>query len=760
MMCAFIAMERGIGRGSVYNSSPTQVLQRSRKLSKDEMILRLGDGKAVATEAVGSLSLVVSNHVRIELKNCYYVSSMVKNIFYFNVGPRWIRRLVDTKSLEIDDLDHLPTCESCLKGKMIKKPFVGQSAIAKDLLDLVHTDVCGPLSIPTRGGFSYFITFTDDHSQYGYVYLMRYKFEAFGRFKEYRLEVENQTNCKIKALRSDRVKLLNISPSKSIPQTPYEIWHSKPASYKYLRVWGSPAYVKRLVGDKLDSRSSLCRFVGYPKETAGNYFYDTTEQKVFVSRNAVFLEKGFPSDNQRDEVLIEESSGEPPHESIASFEPTVHTDSAPILRRSTRESRVPERYGFVGLTSQLDNDPKTYGEAMLDIDSEKWLEAMKSKMNSMRSNEVWTLVDPPKGVRPVGCKWVYKRKLEANGEVTAFKARLVAKGYTQRPGVDFEESYSQVAMAKSIRILLAIAACYDYEIWQMDVKMDVKTAFLNGFVEEEIFMDQPEGFTTVGEEQNVYHLQRSIYGLKQASRSWNTRFDEVIRGYDFVKNDYDPCVYKKISGSSVAYLVLYFDDILLIGNDVKMLGYTKAWLSTQFSMKDMGEASYILGIKIYRDRSRRMLRLTQSSYIEKVLKRFRMEHSKRGALPMRHGIKLSKKQSPKTDEELKRMSDIPYSSAVESIQYVVQCTRPDVAHALSITSRYQTCAGEAHWSAVKNILKYLRRTKDMFLIYGGGELILEGYSDASFQSDDDDAKFQSGFVFKFKGGVVAWKSSK
>ncbi|KAL0411233.1 UNVERIFIED_CONTAM: hypothetical protein Slati_3713000 [Sesamum latifolium] len=306
-------------------------------------------------------------------------------------------------------------------------------------------------------------------------------------------------------------------------------------------------------------------------------------------------------------------------------------------------------------------------------------------------------------------------------------------------------------MAKSIRILLAIAAWYDYEIWQMDVKM----TFLNGFIEEEIFMDQPEDFTVVGEEQKVCRLQRSIYGLKQASQSWNTRFDEVIRGYDFIKNDYDPSIYKKISGSSVTYLVLYVDDILLIENDIKILGDIKAWLSTQFSMKDMGEASYILGIKIYRDRSRRMLGLTQSSYTEKVLKRFEMEHSKRGLLPMRHGIKLSKKQSPKADEELKRMSNIPYASAVESIQYVVQCTRPDVAYALSVMSRYQACTGEAHWGAVKSILKYLKKTKDMFLIYGGGELILEGNSDASFQSENDDAKSQSGFVFKLNGGVVA-----
>ncbi|KAL0420816.1 UNVERIFIED_CONTAM: hypothetical protein Slati_3104500 [Sesamum latifolium] len=185
MMCVCIAKKRGIGRGSVHNSSPTQVLERSKKLSKDEMILRLDDGKAIAAEAMGSLSLVIW-HARLG-----------------HISKDRIRKLVDSKNLEIDNLDHLPTCEFCLKGKMTKKSFVGQSAIANGLLDLVHTDICGPLIIPARGGFSYFIIFTDDHSRYGYVYLIRYKSEAFERFKEYRLEVENQTNRKIKALRSD-----------------------------------------------------------------------------------------------------------------------------------------------------------------------------------------------------------------------------------------------------------------------------------------------------------------------------------------------------------------------------------------------------------------------------------------------------------------------------------------------------------------------------------------------------------------------------
>ncbi|KAL0439386.1 UNVERIFIED_CONTAM: hypothetical protein Slati_2421600 [Sesamum latifolium] len=273
---------------------------KKQKLSRDEVVLKLGDGKAVAAEAVGIVHLVVSDQVMIELKDCYYVPSMIKNIISIS--------LLDNPA-------------NLLKGKMTKKPFVGQSTLASGLLDLIHSDVYGPLNTQARG---------------------------------YALETE--------------AKLLNMAPSKTVDQTPYHIWHGKLASYKYLRVWGSPAYVKRLVGDKLDSRSSLCR--------------------------------------------------------------------------STRVSQQPKRYGFMGFTGQLDNDPKIYGEAMSDIDSKKWIEAMKFEMDSMSSNKVWTLVDPLKSVKPVGCKWVYKRKLRVDGEVTTFKARLVAKGYTQKPVIDFEETYS------------------------------------------------------------------------------------------------------------------------------------------------------------------------------------------------------------------------------------------------------------------------------------------------------------------------------
>ena len=202
------------------------------------------------------------------------------------------------------------------------------------------------------------------------------------------------------------------------------------------------------------------------------------------------------------------------------------------------------------------------------------------------------------------------------------------------------------------------------------------------------------------------------------------RFDEAIRSYDFIKNEDEPCVYKKISGSTITFLVLYVDDILLIGNDVGMLSSVKVWLSKNFFMKDLGEATYVSGIRIYRDRSRRLLGLSHSMYIDTIVKSFGMENSKRGFIPIRHGVQISKEHLPKTPEDRALMEKIPYASAIGSIMYAMPCTRPDVAFALIVTSRFQANPGESHWEAVKCILKYLRRIKDLFLVYEGEELKL------------------------------------
>ncbi|KAM0986325.1 hypothetical protein ACFX2C_013510 [Malus domestica] len=688
------------------------------------------------------------------------------------------------------------------------------------------------MSTTSRGGFSYYITFTDDHSRFGYVYLTKYKSESFERFKEFKNEVEKQTGKQIKILRSDRggeylsnefldylkecgivsqwtppgtpqhngvserrnrtlmnmvhsmmsfadlpisfwgyalhtaAYLLNAVPSKSVPQTPYEIWYGKKPSLKHVKIWGCPAYVKKQDAGKLEARSVKCYFVGYPKQTYGYEFYHPNDQKVFVARTAIFMEDEFVlNGTSKRKIELKEINeiNDEPQTSTRQVDNPVPEPLAP--RRSKRVSKPPKSYGLDNDFRELhllgDNDtkedPRDYTEAMSDIDSKRWQEAMKSEMDSMYQNQVWTLVDPPEGIVPVGNKWVFKRKISIDGNVETYKARLVAKGYRQREGIDYEETFSPVAMIKSIRILLAITAYHDYEIWQMDVK----TAFLNGYLKEELYMTQPEGFVSKSEKTKVCKLQRSIYRLKQASRSWNIRFDTEIKTFGFTQNEDNNCVYQKVVGDAVIFLVLYVDDILLFGNDTAVLSSIKVWLSKTFHMKDLGDASYVLGIKLYRDRSRKLIGLSQSMYIDKVLSRFQMEQSKKGLLPIRHGIHLSKSMGPKTPEEIRQMSAIPYASTIGSLMYAMICTRPDIAYAVSITSRYQSNPGSEHWAAVKTVLKYLRRTKDMFLVYGGAtELRVEAYTDTDFQSDVDDRSSNSGYVFTLNGGAVSWKRKK
>ncbi|GKU97061.1 hypothetical protein SLEP1_g10245 [Rubroshorea leprosula] len=693
-----------------------------------------------------------------------------------HINVERINRLVKDGPLDFLKIESYPTCEPCLQGKMTKLPFSGKGERALGVLDLIHSDVCGPINHVARGGFSYFITFTDDYSRYGYIYLMKHKSESFEKFKEFRNEVEKQKGRNIKCLRSDRggeylsdefknylrdngilsqltpprtpqhngvserrnrtlldmvrtmmsamdlptsfwgyaletaIYLLNRVPTKSAPKTPYEMWTNKRPSVKHLKIWGCHAHVKKQSADKLESRTIKCNFVGYPKETIGYYFYNPNEQKVIISRNAFFLENEFADNcNMSNKITLEEIME--PNDEINSQKEIQ--DSIPILnesmvptRKSNRIVRPPVRLTLLNenysmISEECEKDPTTYKEAMLDIDKNKWIIAMQSEMDSMYSNEVWTLVDRPNGIKTIGCKWVFKRKRGPDGKVETYKARLVAKGYNQKEGIDYEETFSPVVMLKSIRILLAIAAYYDYEIWQMDVK----TAFLNGHLQEDIYMDQPDGFISKRQEHKVCKLKKSIYGLKQASRSWNIRFDETIKQFGFSQNLDEACVYKKTQGNAITFLVLYVDDILLIGNDIGMLSTVKLWLSNHFSMKDLGDATYILGLKLYRDRSNRLLGLSQSAYINKIVAKFNMQDSKKGFVPFRHGIFLSKKMSPKSDIELERMKNCPYASAVGSLMYAMLCTRPDIAQAISVVSRYQSNPGEEHWTAVKHIFK-------------------------------------------------------
>jgi len=240
----------------------------------------------------------------------------------------------------------------------------------------------------------------------------------------------------------------------------------------------------------------------------------------------------------------------------------------------------------------MEDDPVNFHQAMQDSNSEKWTEAMNEEYKSMQDNKVWEHVPLSKGVKPIGYKWIFKSKRDSKGNVERYKARLVAKGYTQKEGIDFKETFSLVSSQDSFWTIMDLVAHYDLELHQMDVK----TVFLNDNIDETISMVQPENFVSGDPKNMVCKLTKSIYGLKHASRQRYHKFHQVILSFGFEMNLVDDCVYHKFSGSKYIFLVLYVDDILLVTNDIGMFHETKRFLSRNFEMKGLGDASFVLGI--------------------------------------------------------------------------------------------------------------------------------------------------------------------
>ncbi|KAM2380536.1 hypothetical protein EV1_040838 [Malus domestica] len=398
-------------------------------------------------------------------------------------------------------------------------------------------------------------------------------------------------------------------------------------------------------------------------------------------------------------------------------------------------------------------EPETYEEARAHNDSDKWMKAMESEMDSLLKNNTYELVELPKGRKALKNKWVFKLKNDDN--MTRYKARLVVKGFGQKKGVDFDEIFSPVVKMTSIRVILGMAASMDLELEQLDVK----TAFLHGNLEEEIYMEQPKGFEVKGKETLVCKLKKSLYGLKQAPRQWNKKFNSFMVSNGYKRTHADSCVYiKQFSGGKFIILLLYVDDMLIVGQDAFMIKKLKEELSKSFDMKDLGPAKQILGMEIIRDRKSKKLWLSQEKYVERVLERFNMKAAKSVSSPLANHIKLSKESCPKTYEEKEKMAVVPYSSAVGSIMYAMVCTRPDIAHAVGVVSRFLSNPGKDHWEAVKWILRYLKGTSKMCLCFGGSKPILEGFTDADMGGDLDGRKSTSGYLFTFAGGAVSWQS--
>ncbi|GJZ50203.1 retrotransposon protein, putative, ty1-copia subclass [Tanacetum coccineum] len=488
-------------------------------------------------------------------KSWVYDTSCGTHICNTKYGLGGVRKLKQVEAVGSFDLvlpNGLVIC------KMTRKSFPHRPERATDLLGIIHTDVCGPLrhvSRQDRGGEYISQEFKDYLKACGIVqhltppYTQQHNGVSERRNRTLLDMVRSMINLTTLPLSfwdyalESATRIHNMVPTKKVDKTPYELWYEKVPNLSYLKVWGCEALVKRDTPDKLQQRSIKCIFIGYPKETMGYYFYFLPENKIVVARYAEFFEKNLITqevsgrDMDLEEIQDEDTSpfeitSEIPME-VEGFEPPQEEDI--LIRRSERTRRAPNRLSLNVEAKEHSlgdlNEPTSYKAAMLDSESNKWIDAMNAEIQSMMDNMEWVLVDLPPGCKTVGSKWIFKKKTDMDGIVHTYKARLVAKGYTQM--------FSLVADIRAIRILISIATYYDFEIWQMDIK----TAFLNGYLDEYIYMVQPEGFVDPNHPRKVCKLQRSIYGLKQATRSWDKRFDEEIKRFGFAQNLDEPCVY-------------------------------------------------------------------------------------------------------------------------------------------------------------------------------------------------------------------------
>ena len=808
-------IRKNLVSGSLLNKHGFRMVFESDKvvLSKSGMYV----GRGYVTDGLFKLNVMVVKPIINKVNNASIYMLESSNVWHSRLGHvnyDTLRRLINLNHIPKFHIDSNHKCETCVEAKLTRSSFKSIER-NNEPLNLIHSDICDLKFVQTRGGNKYFITFVDDSTKYCYVYLLKSKDEAIEKFILYKTEVENQLNKKIKVLRSDRGgeyespfgefcakhgiihettapytpqqngvaerknrtlkemmnamlissglsqnmwgeavlsanHLLNKIPKKKEDKTPYELWKGLKPSYKFLRVWGCLAKVAVPLPKKvkIGPKTIDCIFIGYAHNSSAYRFLvheskisDIHKNTIMESRNASFFEHVFPCRSKEESSSLKRTC-----ETIRENSQDLELVSEDEPRRSKR-IRTEKTFGPDFLTYLLDSEPQSFNEAVSSTEGSSWKEAINSEIESILQNHTWELVDLPPGCKPLGAKWIFKRKIKADGSIEKYKARLVIKGYKQREGLDYFDTYSPVTRINSIRMILAIATLRNLEVHQMDVK----TAFLNGDLNEEIYMEQPEGFSAPSQEKKVCKLVKSLNGLKQAPKQWHEKFDHTMMANGFKINECDKCVYVKETDNDYVILCLYVDDMLIVGSNDKIVKSIKSMLNSKFDMKDMGLADVILGIQILR--TSEGIVLNQSHYVDKIIERFNKDDSGVSRTPIDLSLHLLKNKGDS-------VSQVEYSRIIGSLMYLMSCTRPDIAYAVSKLSRYTSNPGSDHWKAITRVLRYLRFTRSYGLHYTKYPAVLEGYCDANWISDMKDSKSTSGYVFTLGGAAVSWKSSK
>ncbi|GJS30316.1 zinc finger, CCHC-type containing protein [Tanacetum coccineum] len=569
----------------------------------------------------------------------------------------------------------LQLCEGCLVGKQTRNSYPTQTTYrASKRLELVHGDLCGPITPPTPTGNRYFMLLVDDYSRVMWVYLLKTKDEALEVFKNFRKKVETETGEKVKVLRTDRggeflsnqfttycnetglerhytspyspqqngvverrnrtvvemvrsnlktmcmpdvlwgeavnhaVYVLNRVTSKALKDsTPYEMWTGRKAHLGHLRVFGCVAHMRIAKSHlkKLDDRSMKLVHLGIEKGSKAYRLLDPDTGKLYVSRDVVFEEQqawmweksakikatpgmsftveGFnleePFEDEFDPEPSTPQHGSPQSDSDwadgsqpinSPLDSQSSQQSIPINPPGTPESPISPNSSIASPSTRLcspqvvydrysDEEPVTYAEASK---RREWVKAMDSELASIEKNNTWSLVNLPKNRKAIGLKWVYKVKRDPSGKILKYKARIVAKGYVQKYGVDYDEVFAPVARIETVRVILALAGSNGWRVHHLDVK----SAFLNGKLEDEVYVSQPEGYKKEGETKKVYRLSKALYGLKHAPRAWNACLDKYLKSLGFIRCALEYSVYTKKEEGNFLIVGVYVDDLLVTGS--------------------------------------------------------------------------------------------------------------------------------------------------------------------------------------------------
>ena len=577
----------------------------------------------------------------------------------------------------------------------------------------------------------------------------------------------------------------NRSPAGHLSQTPWELFYGRKPDVAGMKVFGAKAYkhVPKQLRRKLDPLSKVGVFIGY-EPTSKAYRVLSADGKVDITRDIIFVEdmpvaqeaatdgeEVNPDVNpKRDHLLFQEDDegidrgptygtdsdaaddpAEETHESEASTVTTVDSAQQPDSQRYPQRTRLPPTQIYKALAAKVtvNDEPQTYEEAIQAPDAAQWKLAMAEEMASLQENCTWTLEQKPIGVRTIPVKWVYKIKRDSMGNIERYKARLVAKGFMQQEGIDYNEVFAPVSKHTTLRALLAMTAAENMELHQLDIK----TAFLNGALEETIFMEQPEGYAEGGPN-TVCHLRKALYGLKQAPRAWNTRLKQELESMGFTASEADPGLFIAQFKSGKVFLLVYVDDILVAAKSLADIQHVKDRLTKAFKVRDLGEVKYFLGMSVKRNREAKTLKMTQERLATELVSQYGMRESKIKCVPMSTSVKLEQA----SDDNLLDTEAFRYSELVGSLLYLSVCTRPDISQAVGALARHMARPSMEHWTAAKGVLRYIAGTLQQGIMFGHKSKEVQGYCDSDYASDTQTRRSTTGFVYTLGGGAISWGS--